>query len=209
VKASSSLRLERLEDRTNPSTLTVSFVPDGTQVGTQVSELYQDNAGTAPAVWQGQLVSELQAALSVSTMSNVTLTLVPDDGASMNAAAPQDGQLRIAAVDELFTSNGTPVTPPPGTDFMVAGGSAAATFGMGLGLVGPNGQPLSPAPTPPGQQTSGSMLPFILPVQKAYGNLYPNPPASTPGPSGGTTPSYSDPSGSATIDSLVGDPGSP
>ena len=190
MKRSSPLRLERLEDRTNPSSLTVSFVPDGTQVGMQASELSQDNAGIAPAVWQQQLLSELQTAISAASQTSVTLTLVPDDGASMNAPAPQDGALRIAAVDQLFASDGTVVSPAAGTDFMVGGGSAISTFGIGLGLVGPNGQPLSPAPTPPGTMTSGSMLPFIMPVQKAYGNLYPTAPAN-PAP---TTPPASPPS---------------
>ena len=45
MKRSNSLHLERLEDRTNPSSLTVSFVPDGTQVGSLQSELYQDMPG--------------------------------------------------------------------------------------------------------------------------------------------------------------------
>ncbi len=203
MKRPIALRLERLEDRANPSTLTVSFVPDGTQVGALTSELYSDNAGIAPAVWQQQLLGELQTAVSAATLNTVTLTLIPDDGASMNTPAPEDGAIRIAAVDQLFASNGTAVAPPAGTDFMVAGG-ATATFGTGLGLIGPNGQPLTPAPTPPGQQTSGSMLPLILPVQKAYGNLYPNPPVSmpmpapaptpAPNPTGSTTPSYSEPS---------------
>ena len=191
MKRSILPRLERLEDRTNPSSLTVSFVPDGTQVGALQSQLYQDNAGTSPAVWQQQIVSELQAVLSAASQTNVTLSIVPDDGASMNAAAPQDGALRIAGVDELFTSNGTVVTPAAGTDFLLVGGSAANTFGSGVGggLTGPGGLPLNPYPTPPGGQSSGSLPPLILGGQKASGNLYPPPPPPAPPSSpDGTTP---------------------
>ena len=182
-----------MEDRTNPSSLTVSFVPDGTQVGALQSQLYQDNTGTSPAVWQQQIVSELQAVLSAASQTNVTLSIVPDDGASMNAAAPQDGALRIAGVDELFTSNGTVVTPAAGTDFLLVGGSAANTFGSGVGggLTGPGGLPLSPYPTPPGGQSSGSLPPLILGGQKASGNLYPPAPPPPPAPQAspdGTTP---------------------
>ena len=181
MKRSNPLRLERLEDRTNPSSLTVSFVPDGTQVGALHSELYQDYTGIAPAVWQQQLLGQLQTALSSANHTTMTLSIVPDDGAALNVAAPQDGALRIAAVNELFASDGSVVLPAAGTDFMVGGGPGATTFGTGLGLVGPNGQILSPTPT--GAQTSGSMLPLILPVQKAYGNLYPTTPTSpTPTP---------------------------
>jgi hypothetical protein len=191
MKRSNPLRLERLEDRTNPSSLTISFVPDGTQVGALHSELYQDSTGTSPAVWQQMLVGELQTALSAASQTNVTLSIVPDDGASMNNLAPEDGAIRIAAVNELFASDGTVVLPAAGTDFLVAGGSGVATFGSGLGLIGPNGQPLSPAPTPPGQQQSGSMLPLVLPYPKAEGNLYPTTstspaPAPTPTSPDGT-----------------------
>jgi hypothetical protein len=190
VKRSNSLQLERLEDRTNPSSLTVSFVPDGTQVGAVTSELYKDYTGVAPAVWQQMLVGELQTALSSVANTNVTLTIVPDDGATMNAAAPQDGAIRIAAVNELFTSTGTAVMAPTGSDFMVAGGDTAA-FGTGLGLVGPNGQPLSPTPTTSGQQSTG-LLGLTLPVQKAYGNLYPT---TSTGSTTTTSPTPTSPDG--------------
>ena len=111
MKRSNPLRLERLEDRTNPSSLTVSFVPDGTQVGTLQSQLYQLTAGTSPAVWQQTILGELQTAIS-PLRPGVTLSIVPDDGASMNAPAPQDGAIRVAAVNEVFNSNGSVITLP-------------------------------------------------------------------------------------------------
>ena len=174
MKRANPLRLERLEDRTTPSTVTLSFVPDGTQVGALQSELYHFYSGVSPAVWQQSLLTEIQSAIS-PIQPGVTLALVPDDGASMNAPAPQDGAIRIAAVNELFTSTGAVVYPPVGQDFMVAGG-ATYMFGTGLGLVGPNGQPLSPTPQSGGSTT---LLPLSLPI-KAYGNLYPTTPSPTP-----------------------------
>ena len=130
----------------------------------------------------------------------MTLTLVSDDGAALNSAAPQDGAVRIAAVNELFASDGTIVTPAAGTDFLVAGGSGAATFGIGLGLVGPGGQSLSPAPIPPGQLTGGSMLPLIMPT-KAYGTLYPTPTpvSSAPAPTTATSTTPTSPAPAPTL----------
>jgi hypothetical protein len=196
------LRLERLEDRTTPSTTTVSFVPDGALVGTQQSTLYHDLSAISPAVWQQQLLGQLQTLAGTTT----TLALVPDDGASMNAPAPQDGAIRVAAVDELFTTDGSIVYPSPGYAFEVVGG--AVTFGTGIGLTGPNGTPLSPAPQTPNNPPA-SLFPLILPLQKAEGSLYPTSPTSptpTPTPTPPTSPtsptptspSYSYPTSSTT-----------
>jgi hypothetical protein len=187
------LRLERLEDRTTPSTTTVSFVPDGTPVGTQQSTLYHDLSASSPAIWQQELLANLQAQAG----SGTTLVLVPDDGASMNGPAPQDGAIRVAAVDALFTSTGTVVNAAPGQPFEVLGG--AVTFGTGIGLTGPNGTPLSPSPTP----TPTPLFPLILPLPPAEGGLYPPPsPTPTPTPTSPsptsptpTSPSYSSPTG--------------
>ena len=120
----------------------------------------------------------------------MTLSLVPDDGGSMNTPAPESGAIRIAAVDQLFASDGTEVAHrrPARTTWGGRQRHGHVRHRPGRGLIGPNGQPLTPAPTPPGQQTSGSMLPLILPVQKAYGNLYPNPPVSMPMPTPAPTP---------------------
>jgi hypothetical protein len=203
VKPPPPLRLERLEDRTTPSTTTVSFVPDGTLVGTQHSALYHDLSAFSPAIWQQELLANLQSLAGTTT----TLALVPDDGASMNGPAPQDGAIRVAAVDELFTSTGSVVYPAPGQAFEVVGG--AVTFGTGIGLTGPNGTPLSPSQPP----ASPALFPLILPLQKAEGGLYPAPgpspsPTPTPTPTSPsptsptpTSPSYSyptSPTGSVT-----------
>ena len=180
------LRIERLEDRTTPSgvtnplQLTVSFVPDGTQVGSQQSHLFQDYNALAPtAVWQQQILGALQ---TIAAQENATLTVVPDDGASLTTLAPHDGAIRIAAVDQLFASDGTAIPAGANAGYLV--GSGPATFGAGLGLIGPNGQPLSPVSPSPGP-TSATLLPIIQPIPRAFGNLYPTTPItpSSPTPS--------------------------
>lgn len=137
-------RLEQLEDRLTPSTLTVSFVPDGTQIGSGLSHLFADlNSAYTPAVWQQNVLNMLQGAAS---QYGVTLQVVADDGASMNGSAPQDGQLRIAAVDQAFQTGGPGMPIPGGGDLIV---ESQVTFGVGLGLTGPGGAPPSAPAQPP------------------------------------------------------------
>ncbi len=188
-------RLEQLEDRLTPSTLTVSFVPDGTQIGSELSHLFADlNSAYTPAVWQQNVLNMLQGAAS---QYGVTLQVVADDGASMNGSAPQDGQLRIAAVDQAFQTGGPGMPIPGGGDLIV---ESQVTFGVGLGLTGPGGAPPSaPAQPPVNNAPPGTVapntppsatLPFILPFPTAFGNLYPTatsgPTAPISGPSGPT-----------------------
>ena len=188
-------RLEQLEDRLTPSTLTVSFVPDGTQIGSGLSHLFADlNSAYTPAVWQQNVLNMLQGAAS---QYGVTLQVVADDGASMNGSAPQDGQLRIAAVDQAFQTGGPGMPIPGGGDLIV---ESQVTFGVGLGLTGPGGAPPSaPAQPPVNNAPPGTVapntppsatLPFILPFPTAFGNLYPTatsgPTAPISGPSGPT-----------------------
>lgn len=215
---------------TNPTQLTVSFVPDGTAVGSQQSQLFQDYNALAPtAVWQQEILASLQG---VAAQANATLTVVPDDGASLTASAPQDGAIRVAAVDQLFATDGT--TMPAGTNAGYLVASGPATYGIGLGLIGPNGQPLSPLP--PASNPTVSLLPIILPIPPAFGNLYPmtptTPTSPTPAPTDNpigssptspppastspTTPSYSIPTSpapssdsSTPVDPLATDPMTP
>ncbi len=149
MKRSQSLRLEQLEDRLTPSTLTVSFVPDGTQIGSEQSQLFRDlNPTTSTASWQQNILGMLQNAAS---QYGITLHVVADDGASMNGSAPEDGQLRIAAVDQAFQTHGPGMTIAGGGDLIV---ESQVTFGIGLGLTGPGGAPAPAQPpanyVPPG-----------------------------------------------------------
>ena len=134
MKRSPPLRLEHLEDRLTPTTLTVSFVPDGTQIGSEQSQLFRDmNPTASTASWQQGILGMLQNAAS---QYGITLQVVADDGASMNGSAPEDGQLRIAAVDQAFQTHGPGMMLPGGGDLIV---ESQVTFGVGLGLIGPDG----------------------------------------------------------------------
>ena len=183
-----------------PTVMTVSFVPDGTPIGNEQSQFFADVGSANAGVWEQNIFSELQSAAS---LQNVVLQLVPDDGVSLNAAAPEDGQIRIAAVDPAFLQGASAYQLPNG-GYLVA--EVPTTLGVGLGLIGPDG-PLSPVPlvppgvTAPGQAPSNT-LPLILPFEPAFGNLYPLGPTTGPtgpvsGPTGTTGPSgpVSGPSG--------------
>lgn len=104
------LNLEALEDRTTPATfgipqsdpmhLTISFVPDGTDVAGSPSNLFQKlNALSATSNWQNEI---LRAAQTWSNVANVNFGVVSDSGDPLGATAPIDGQapfgvIRIAA----------------------------------------------------------------------------------------------------------------
>ena len=131
------------------------------------------NPTTSTASWQQAIVGMLRNA---AYQYGITVQVVPDDGASMNGSAPQDGQLRIAAVDQAFQTHGSGMTLPGGGDLIV---ESQVTFGVGLGLTGPNGPPAQPPinNVPPGTVAPNTppspTLPFILPFPTAFGNLYP------------------------------------
>jgi hypothetical protein len=100
-----------LEDRTapavfgvpwsNPSHLTLSFAPDGTQVAGQASSLFATlNAYEPTAAWQADVVRAVQT-WAVNT--NLDVGVVPDDGQPFGSSGSGDGYLgfgdiRIGAV---------------------------------------------------------------------------------------------------------------
>src|ERR1700735_2996678 len=82
------LQLEALEDRTvpttygvawpHPKTLTLSFVPDGTLVAGQASNLDALlNTTGSQSAWEMQV---LKAAQTWAAAANVNISVVPDDG---------------------------------------------------------------------------------------------------------------------------------
>src|SRR6516164_10655923 len=82
------LRIEQLEDRTvlsafgvpwpDPEHLTLSFVPDGTQVGTAQSNLFQLlNAKYPTAVWENEILRAFQ---TWAVNANINIGMVPDSG---------------------------------------------------------------------------------------------------------------------------------
>src|SRR5882672_3158445 len=103
--------LERLEDRTlpamwgmawpNPQHITVSFVPDGTAVGSAPSTLFQTlNSQAATSVWETTI---LQALKTWTSNANMSLAVVNDGGqpigsSGMNQGDSRFGDIRVAAV---------------------------------------------------------------------------------------------------------------
>jgi hypothetical protein len=104
------LALEALEDRTapavygvpwsDPSHLTLSFAPDGTQIGGQTSTLFATLGAQQPtAAWQAVFMRAVQT-WAVNT--NLNVGVVPDDGQPFGASgqgqeAPRFGDIRIGA----------------------------------------------------------------------------------------------------------------
>jgi hypothetical protein len=105
------LFLEQLEDRWTPSTsgvgwgfadhLTLSFAPDGTQVGGQQSNLFQLFNAIAPTtVWETEV---LRAVQTWAANANMNIGVVSDNGAPFGTAGAVQGDarfgdIRIAAV---------------------------------------------------------------------------------------------------------------
>jgi hypothetical protein len=110
-RRSAALFAEQLEDRCTPSTsgvgwgfadhLTLSFAPDGTQVGDQQSNLFQLLNAIAPTtVWETEI---LRAVQTWAANVNMNVAVVPDNGAPFGTAGAVQGDarfgdIRIAAV---------------------------------------------------------------------------------------------------------------
>ena len=102
------LFLERLEDRTAPATfgnpwpdahhLTLSFVPDGTRIGKQSSQLFQtlnSQLGTASTVWETEILRAVQTWTSVA---NIDVGVVPDGGQAMGVPGQVHGDGRFGDI---------------------------------------------------------------------------------------------------------------
>jgi hypothetical protein len=105
------LQFEKLERRDTPAAwgnpwpqpeqLTLSFAPDGTQVGTQVSSLTSHLRGSASsnAAWQREVLRAFQSWVNVA---NINLSLTSDKGLALgndggSQGNREQGDLRIAA----------------------------------------------------------------------------------------------------------------
>jgi hypothetical protein len=97
--------LELLEDRTVPAVfqpwpdarhLTLSFMPDGTQIGTATSNLFQTLDALAPrAAWQREIVRAFQTWAAVA---NVEIGLVQDYGEAAGTGTNAQGDLRFGDI---------------------------------------------------------------------------------------------------------------
>src|SRR4051794_5898240 len=99
-------RVEILEDRCTPTTwgnpwpdaahLTLSFAPDGTQVGGQASNLFQTLNAIAPtAVWQAQILRAFQ---TWAAQANINIAVVADQGLPFGTTGPIQGDARFGDI---------------------------------------------------------------------------------------------------------------
>jgi hypothetical protein len=123
----------------NPEIITISFVPDGTNLGGYTSNLQSkfNNTPSLEGKWQNII---LQAAQTWAQKTNINFTVVPDDGAPTGSGADQEGDpgfgdIRIGGYN--FGNSSTLAWtsyPPSVNDFSIAGDvnfNTALTFNNG------------------------------------------------------------------------------
>ena len=130
-------RLEGLEDRfvpyavsgdawPNPQLVTISFIPDGTNLGGVTSDLFAafDARFGAPATWENVI---LKAAQSWAAVANVNFTVIPDSGADSGTGPDQQGDptmgdIRIGGFDMQDSGLlALAYMPPAVNNFSIAG----------------------------------------------------------------------------------------
>lgn len=109
----------------NPEVVTISFMPDGTNLGGVVSNL-QSTFNSNPALagrWQNII---LKAAQTWAQQTNINFVVVPDDGAPSGAGADQEGDpnhgdIRIGGYSFGTSVLGWTYQPPSVNNFSIAG----------------------------------------------------------------------------------------
>lgn len=141
--------VEKLEDRVvlyaasgsawpNPKLITLSFMPDGTSLGTTTSNLnsvFNTKFGTA-ATWQNQI---LKAAQYWAEQTNINFSVVTDSGAALGSGSyqqgdPTMGDIRIGGYSFGNTTIAQAYLPPPVNNYSIAGDiqfNTGLTFNIG------------------------------------------------------------------------------
>src|SRR6266849_1661060 len=99
-------RFEILEDRCTPTTLgnpwpdaghlTLSFVPDGTQVGGHTSNLFQSLNAIAPTrTWQLEI---LRAVQTWAAQANIDVSIVADNGSPLGTTGAIQSDSRFGDI---------------------------------------------------------------------------------------------------------------
>jgi Bacterial Ig-like domain/Matrixin len=109
----------------NPEVITISFMPDGTNLGGPVSNLqstFNKNANLA-GKWEQQF---LQAAQAWAAQTNINFVVVPDDGAPMGGGSYQEGDpgmgdIRIGGYNFGTSTLAWSYQPPPVNNYSLAG----------------------------------------------------------------------------------------
>jgi hypothetical protein len=131
----SGLSVESLESRLvpytisgnawpNPQVITISFVPDGTNLGGVSSNLFASfNAKWATKTWENQI---LKAAQAWAQQANVNFVVVSDSGAPIGSSKyeqgdPCMGDIRIGGYNFGTNSLAAAYQPPPINNYSIAG----------------------------------------------------------------------------------------
>lgn len=123
----------------NPATITISFMPDGTDLGGVTSNLFGafENKPTLAGRWQGEI---LRAAQAWAQQTNINFVVVPDDGAPAGAGDnqqgdPGHGDIRIGGYNFYASTLAATCQPPAVNNFGLAGNmtfNTGQTFNVGL-----------------------------------------------------------------------------
>jgi hypothetical protein len=110
----------------NPQIITISFMPDGTNLGGGVtSNLFSTFNGKSSLAGKWQNVI-LQAAQTWAQQTNINFTVVPDDGAPEGSGPyeqgdPGFGDIRIGGYNFGDSTLALTAQPPPANNFSLAG----------------------------------------------------------------------------------------
>ncbi len=116
----------------NPELITISFMPDGTNLGGGVSSnlVSSFNSKSSLAGWENVI---LQAAQVWAEQTNINFAVVPDDGAAVGSGPdeqgnPGFGDIRIGGYSFGSSTLALTYQPPPANNFSIAG---TMTFNTG------------------------------------------------------------------------------
>ncbi len=107
----------------NPQLVTLSFVPDGTNVGAASNLFATFNAKWSTATWEAQI---LRAAQIWAQQANINFAVVSDNGAAIGSGSyqqgdPAMGDIRIGGYNLGSNTLASGYLPPPANDYSVAG----------------------------------------------------------------------------------------
>jgi hypothetical protein len=109
----------------NPTAITISFMPDGTNLGGPVTNLQStfNNNPNLNGRWQAQI---LKAAQMWAQQTNINFVVVPDDGAPMGGGSYQEGDpgmgdIRIGGYNFGNSTLAWSYQPPSVNNFSIAG----------------------------------------------------------------------------------------
>jgi hypothetical protein len=115
----------------NPQLITVSFVPDGTNLGGQSSNLFSvfNNKFGSASTWENQI---LKAAQQWAVQTNINFAVIadngtPEGGGSYQQGDPGMGDIRIGGYNFNCTTLAQAFMPPPINNYSIAGDIAFNT----------------------------------------------------------------------------------